>query len=71
MYDMPIYVLAWGVIVAGILQLLIQIAPLANINRLPIPKLDLKNPGVRKFFKLILPAILAGGIIQINLLIDS
>ena len=70
-YDMPIYVLAWGVIVAGILQLLIQISPLVNINRLPIPKLDLKNPGVKKFFKLILPAVLAGGIIQINLLIDT
>jgi len=70
-YDMPIYVLAWGVIIAGILQLLIQISPLVNINRLPIPKLDLQNPGVRKFFKLILPAVLAGGIIQINLLIDT
>ena len=70
-YDMPIYVLAWGVIIAGILQLLIQISPLVNINRLPIPKLDLQNPGVRKFFKLILPAVLAGGVIQINLLIDT
>ena len=68
---MPIYVLAWGVIIAGILQLLIQISPLVNINRLPIPKLDLQNPGVRKFFKLILPAVLAGGVIQINLLIDT
>ena len=71
MYDMPIYVLAWGVLLAGILQLLIQISPLLSINRLPVPKLDIKNPGLRKFFKLILPAILAGGIIQINLLIDT
>ena len=53
------------------LQLLIQISPLLSINRLPVPKLDIKNPGLRKFFKLILPAILAGGIIQINLLIDT
>ena len=71
MYDMPIYVLAWGVLLAGILQLLIQISPLLSINRLPVPKLDTKNPGLRRFFKLILPAILAGGIIQINLLIDT
>ena len=71
MYDMPIYVLAWGVLLAGILQLLIQISPLLSINRLPVPKLDIKNQGLRKFFKLILPAILAGGIIQINLLIDT
>ena len=71
MYALPIYVLAWGVLLAGILQLLIQISPLLSINRLPVPKLDIKNPGLRKFFKLILPAILAGGIIQINLLIDT
>ena len=71
MYEMPIYVLAWGVLLAGILQLLIQISPLLSINRLPVPKLDTNNPGLRKFFKLILPAILAGGIIQINLLIDT
>jgi len=70
-YEMPIYVLAWGVLLAGFLQLLIQIAPLRDINRLPVPKLNFKNKGVKKFFKIILPAILAGGIIQINLLIDT
>jgi len=68
---MPIYVLAWGVLLAGMLQLLIQISPLLSINRLPVPKLDIKNSGLRKFYKLILPAILAGGVIQINLLIDT
>ncbi len=70
-YNMPIYTLAWGVLLAGILQLLIQIAPLKNINRLPVPKLNFKNKGVKKFFKVILPALLAGGIIQINLLVDT
>jgi putative peptidoglycan lipid II flippase len=34
-YEMPIYVLAWGVLLAGFVQLLIQIAPLRSINRLP------------------------------------
>ena len=70
-YDMPIYVLAWGVLLAGFLQLLIQISPLMSIDRLPIPKLDFKNKGVKRFITLILPAILAGGIFQINLLIDT
>ena len=42
-----------------------------NIIRLPIPKLNINNEGVNQFFKLILPAILAGGIIQINLLVDT
>ncbi len=70
-YEMPIYVLAWGVLLAGIVQLLIQILPLWRINRLPTPKFNFNNPGIKKFFVLIVPAILAGGIIQINLLIDT
>ena len=70
-YDMPIFVLAWGVLVAGFLQLLIQFIPLFSLSRLPIPKLDFKNSGLKKFFVLILPAIFAGGIIQINLLVDT
>ena len=63
--------LAWGVLLAGFLQLLFQIAPLATIKKIPIPKIDFQNPGVKKFFILILPAIVAGGIAQINLLIDT
>ena len=70
-YDMPIFVLAWGVLLAGFLQLLIQFIPLFFLNRLPIPKLNFKNSGLKKFFVLILPAIFAGGIIQINLLVDT
>lgn len=70
-YEIEIFVLAWGVLLAGFVQLLIQIAPLRSINRLPVPKLNFKNEGVKKFFIVIFPAILAGGIIQINLLIDT
>ena len=41
------------------------------IDRLPVPKINFNNPEIPKFFKLIIPAILAGGVIQINLLIDT
>ena len=71
MYEMPIFVLAWGVLLAGILQLLIQILPLWQIKRLPVPKINFNNSGLRRFLKLVAPAILAGGIIQINLLVDT
>ena len=70
-YDMPIYVLAWSVLLAGLLQLVIQIAPLRSIKRLPTPKINFNNKGIKKFFVVIFPAILAGGIIQINLLVDT
>ncbi len=69
--EIPVMALAWGVLLAGFLQLLFQIAPLAIIKKIPVPKIDFQNPGVKKFFILILPAIVAGGIAQINLLIDT
>ncbi len=70
-FEMPIYALAWGVLLAGFIQLLIQLFPLHAINRLPVPKLNFLNKGSQKVFKLMIPAIFAGGIIQINLLIDT
>jgi len=69
--EIPVMALAWGVLLAGFLQLLFQIAPLAIIKKIPVPKIDFQNSGVKKFFILILPAIVAGGIAQINLLIDT
>ena len=69
--ETPLFTLAWGVFAAGILQLIIQLAPLAAINRLPIPRLNFSNKGIKKFFRIVFPAILAGGITQINLLIDT
>jgi putative peptidoglycan lipid II flippase len=70
-YQIPVYPLAWSVLVAGILQLLMQIAPLAAIDRIPIPRLNFSHPGVRKVLLVMLPAIFAGGIMQINILVDT
>lgn len=70
-YEVGVFALAWGVIVAGLLQIIIQIAPLRAIKRLPVPRLNFSNPRIKEFFILIGPAILAGGIAQLNLLIDT
>ena len=48
--ETPLFTLAWGVFAAGILQLIIQLAPLAAINELPIPRLNFSNKGIKKFF---------------------
>ena len=71
LYSIPIYPLAWGVLVAGILQLLIQVAPLSAIDRIPIPKFNFSHPGVKKVLLVMLPALFAGGIMQINILVDT
>ena len=51
--------------------MVIQIAPLAAIDRIPIPSLNFSHPGVRKVLVVMLPAIFAGGIMQINILVDT
>ena len=69
--EIPVFALAWGVLLAGVLQLIFQIAPLSALKKIPLPKINFQNAGVKKFFVLILPALIAGGIAQINLLVDT
>tara|TARA_B100000902_G_scaffold53828_1_gene60563 strand:+ start:6162 stop:7715 length:1554 start_codon:yes stop_codon:yes gene_type:complete len=71
LFSIPILGLAWGVLLAGVIQLLVQLFPLSQINRLPVPKLGFMNEGVKKVFILMIPALIAGGVAQINLLIDT
>ena len=66
-FSIPVFALAWGVLAAGFMQLVIHIIALKKINRLPRPTLNWSHPGLKKFITLVFPAILAGGIVQINL----
>ena len=70
-FEIPVFALAWGVLLAGFLQLLLQMFPLTHIGIIPKIAFDFKNQHIRRFGLLILPAILAGGVAQINLLIDT
>jgi putative peptidoglycan lipid II flippase len=61
--------LAWGVYISGFVQLLLLIYGLKKLNlslRLRMPKL---TPDVKRTLALMGPAILTGGVLQINLLI--
>ncbi len=69
--EMPIYAIAWGVFFAGIIQVIIQIPFLMQLGLLPNFKLDTSHPGVRKVMFLMIPGIIAGGVSQINMLIDT
>ena len=69
--DLPIYAIAWAVFFAGIIQVLIQIPSLIRLGLLPSFKLDLQHPGVRKVMFLMVPGIIAGGVSQINMLVDT
>ena len=70
-FEQPVTALAWGVFIGGIVQLLFQIPFLMGINQLPKPKWNLKNSGVKKIFKLMIPAMFGVSVSQINLLLDT
>ncbi len=69
--DEPITALAWGVLVAGLVQLVFQMPALMRLGLLPRFKIDLKDSGVRRTMGLMLPAIFGVSVTQINLLLDT
>ena len=69
--ETPIKALAWGVFIAGVAQLLLQLPFLFKLKLLPRPGLNRDRAGVKKILKLMLPILFAVSIVQINLLIDT
>ncbi|SDC18522.1 murein biosynthesis integral membrane protein MurJ [Acinetobacter boissieri] len=69
--ETPIMSLGWAVIVAGMIQLAIQIPELWRKKLLITPKIDFKHEGVRKILKLMLPALFGVSVTQINLLLNT
>lgn len=69
--SMPAYALAWGVLVAGVCQLLFQLPFLRRIHLLPSPKVDWRDPGVKRILWLMAPALFGVSVSQINLLLDT
>ena len=67
----PIMALGWAVVIAGILQLAIQIPELWRKKLLIPPKVDFKHEGVDRIMKLMLPALFGVSVTQINLLLNT
>ncbi len=67
----PIIGLAWGVFIAGIVQLLFLLPYLRRLRLVPIPKWGWHDPGVRRVLKLMLPALFGVSVAQINLMLDT
>jgi putative peptidoglycan lipid II flippase len=70
-FSVPIVALAWGVLIAGIAQLLFQIPFLYQRNLLVRPRFTFHDPGVKRVLKLMVPALFGVSIAQINLLVDT
>jgi putative peptidoglycan lipid II flippase len=69
--DPPIMALAVGVMVGGVLQLTLQIIPLARLGMLPRLRLDWRDPGVRRVLTAMGPALLGVSAAQISTLINT
>lgn len=67
----PVVGQAWGVLLAGIIQLLFQLPFLARINLLPIPSLNFRDQGVKRVLKLMIPALFGASVMQISLLLNT
>lgn len=66
----PITALAWGVFIAGIVQLLFQLPFLLRLKLLPLPRPNRHNEGVKRIIRLMIPTLFAVSVSQINLMID-
>jgi len=67
----PEFALAGAVFVAGVVQVLFLLPSLKRVGLLPRPTWDLRDAGVRRIMKLMLPGILGSSVAQINLLLDT
>ncbi len=66
----PVLVLGPAVIVAGALQVALQLPFLSARGMLPRPALEVRAPAVRRLGTLMLPAVLGASVFQLNILIS-
>ncbi|NQX90096.1 MAG: murein biosynthesis integral membrane protein MurJ [Halioglobus sp.] len=71
-FSEPVFALAWGVLLAGCIQLLFQLPSLYRLDLVPRrPQWDTRHEGVRRILKLMIPALFGVSVSQINLLLDT
>ena len=63
--------LASGVFAAGVVQLAFQLPFLKRLGLLPRPRWDLAHEGVRRIFRLMLPAMFGSSVAQVSILADT
>lgn len=69
--EQPVVGLAWGVFIAGLIQLSFQIPFLRQIKLVPRPRWGWATQGVQQILKLMIPALFGSSVAQVNLLIDT
>jgi putative peptidoglycan lipid II flippase len=67
----PVKALAWGVLAAGVLQLLVLWPALGRLGMRPRLRAGFGHPDVRRVAKLMLPTLFSSSVAQLNLLVGT
>ena len=70
-FDQPLFGLAVGVLIGGIMQLILQIPYMIKAGFKMKFSLDFKHPGIRTIFRMMAPALFGIAIYQINILMST
>ena len=70
-FSQPVFALAWGVVFAGLAQFLFQFPALKSLGLVLMPRVSPSHEGARRVGALLLPAVFAASVNQINALIDT
>ncbi|MDD5274911.1 MAG: murein biosynthesis integral membrane protein MurJ [Methylovulum sp.] len=71
LFDTPVTALAWGVFIAGLVQVSCQLPALLRLGLMPRLRVDFGDNGVSRFMRQLLPAIFSVSVTQVNLLLDT
>ncbi len=65
-----VFILASGIVVGGVLQLMVQALYVGKLGYWPLFRWNLKHPAITKIFRLMIPAAIGGSFYQLGLLVD-
>jgi len=68
--EQKVMVIAWSVLIGGILEVLIQIPPLWKRKITYRPEVQFNHPGLKEVLRLMGPVIIGLAVFQVNLVID-
>jgi putative peptidoglycan lipid II flippase len=70
-FEVPVESQAWGILIAGFVQLAVQIIFVYRSKYWILPKLNWHDAGVKQVLKLMIPALFGASVSQISILINT
>jgi len=67
----PVYALAYGVLLGGVCQILIQVGPLAARGISLVPLWEPGHEAIRRILRLMAPMVFGAAVYQVNLMVDT